>query len=204
MNPYVTGEAAFYGRIFHVTPDVLIPRFETEVLVQELLRRTQKGRVLEIGTGSGNIAITLACECPEMEIVTVDCSGPALAVARLNWERLGGGSRVQFVESDALFDAVQGEFDVFVSNPPYLCNVPEEVDSNVCLYEPHIALFPPDPLYFYRLFAKQASARLIALEVPHERAYKIQGLFSAWQTELINDLTGRPRVLMGGVSYGLH
>jgi release factor glutamine methyltransferase len=151
---YILGEAPFYGRNFLVTRDTLIPRNETEELVHRLLKENPKPglRVLDLGTGTGCIPITLALELMDPEVYALDVSLQALEVARKNAAQLG--AKVQFMEGDLLGATPNLElFDVLVSNPPY---VPLQdqgaMHTNVLNFEPHLALFVPDedPLLFYR------------------------------------------------------
>ena len=156
---YVLGKAEFCEAEFEVAEGVLIPRPETEELVYRIAEAAKRGaRILDIGTGSGAIAISLARLIEGAEIVAVDISNEALAIARRNAERLG--AKVEFVEADALGDlSLLGEFDIIVSNPPY---IPQsdiaDMRKNVVEFEPHIALFVPDDdiLRFYRATAENA------------------------------------------------
>ena len=125
---YLLGEKEFYGRPFRVSPAVLIPRPETELLAQlalDRLRELRAPRVLDLGTGSGCLAVTLALECPTVTVTAADRSVEALAVARANAERLG--ARVECVRSD-WFEGIEGVFDAIVANPPYVatgdCHLP--------------------------------------------------------------------------------
>lgn len=166
---YVTGIAHFWSYPFEVTPSVLIPRPETEELVArgiEYLKRLRHNpRVLDIGTGSGCIAITVALQVPGTVVEAWDISPDALEVAGRNAGRLG--ATVKWVSCDALSDASwQGldTFDLILSNPPYIA--PEEmeaVDTHVLRHEPAIALFGPerDPLLFYRVMARHAAGVLV-------------------------------------------
>ena len=156
---YVLGKAEFCEAEFEVAEGVLIPRPETEELVYRIAEAAKRGaRILDIGTGSGAIAISLARLIEVAEVVAVDISKEALAIARRNAERLG--AKVEFVEADALGDLSHlGEFDIIVSNPPY---IPQsdiaDMRKNVVEFEPHIALFVPDDdiLRFYRATAENA------------------------------------------------
>lgn len=158
---YILGEAAFYDLTFKVTPDVLIPRPETEELIDRIIRRHAKKelRIADIGTGSGCIAVTLARHLPDAEIWAVDISEAALAVARENAIKNEAG--IHFVQTDILspdaYAALPGSFDIIVSNPPYVTHSEKEVmEKNVLEYEPAAALFVPDhePLLFYRAIAR--------------------------------------------------
>ena len=151
---YILGEAPFYGRSFGVTPDTLIPRNETEELVHKIIKENPKSglRVLDLGTGTGCIPITLALELQDPEVYALDVSVQALAVARKNALQLG--AKVEFLEGNLLGSIPNlGPFDVLVSNPPYVpLRDQGEMHANVLNFEPHLALFVPDedPLVFYR------------------------------------------------------
>ncbi len=155
---YITGFAWFLDRKFAVREGVLIPRPETEELVRMISDR-YKGRsglrVLDVGTGSGCIAVTLAAELKQAEVVAVDVSESALEVARENARR--HRVSVDFVRCDMLQESPSGYFDLIVSNPPYVTlQEKDEMRPNVLRYEPHRALFVPDddPLVFYRVIAE--------------------------------------------------
>ena len=160
---YILGEAEFCELRLDVGEGVLIPRPETEELVYNVVQHVKpNSRILDVGTGSGAIAIALAYNLPEAEVVAVDISPRALAIAKRNAERVGVD--VNFVEADALGDLTSlGEFDVIVSNPPYIPQSDiSEMRANVVDYEPHNALFVPDDdaLCFYRSIAENASKML--------------------------------------------
>jgi len=164
---YVLGEAWFCGRRFHVAPGVLIPRSETEELCRMILaEETRPGRrVLDIGTGSGCIAITLALSLPEAKVSAIDISDQALTIARGNAAALGAA--VDFRQQDILdrsrYGVSDASVDVIVANPPYV-TVSEKKDMrvNVLDHEPSLALFVPDDdaLRFYRAIADYALANL--------------------------------------------
>lgn len=157
---YVLGRAEFCGRWFNVCPGVLIPRPETEELCAWITADSKKldsQKVLDIGTGSGCIAITLQLDMPESRVTAWDISPDALDVARENAQRLG--ANVSFVRQDALNAKPEGEWDVIVSNPPYICEKEKkDMAVNVLEHEPHTALFVPDadPLLFYRAITRLA------------------------------------------------
>lgn len=157
---YVLGRAEFCGRWFSVRPGVLIPRPETEELCAWITadsKASASPKVLDIGTGSGCIAITLQLDMPESKVTAWDISADALDVARENAQRLG--ANVNFVRQDALNAKPEGEWDVIVSNPPYICEKEKkDMAVNVLEHEPHTALFVPDadPLLFYRAITRLA------------------------------------------------
>lgn len=207
---YVIGRTDFFGREFKVDSRVLIPRPETEELVDRI-RRTERDarRILDVGTGSGCIAITLALELPTAEVAAIDLSADALEVARHNAAQLG--AKVDFRAGDALssFDQLFDKpFDVVVSNPPY---VPESdrktMHCNVLEHEPEMALFVPDedPLRFYRAIA-QTSWQLLReggalyFEIYHALADEMQSLVEQMGYEEVTifcDLQEKPRMLCG-------
>lgn len=157
---YVLGRAEFCGRWFDVRPGVLIPRPETEELCAWITadsKASASPKVLDIGTGSGCIAITLQLDMPESKVTAWDISADALDVARENAQQLG--ANVNFVRQDALNAKPEGEWDVIVSNPPYICEKEKkDMAVNVLEHEPHTALFVPDadPLLFYRAITRLA------------------------------------------------
>lgn len=157
---YVLGRAEFSGRWFNVRPGVLIPRPETEELCAWITADSKASgnpKVLDIGTGSGCIAITLQLDMPESKVTAWDISADALDAARENAQQLG--ANVNFVKQDALNAKPEGEWDVIVSNPPYICEKEKkDMAVNVLEHEPHKALFVPDadPLLFYRAITRLA------------------------------------------------
>lgn len=169
---YVLGHAYFYGRRFMVAPGVLIPRPETEQLCGIILENKENAgasgngvqKVLDLCTGSGCIAITLALEMPDAEVSAVDISPDALLIAERNSNSLG--ACVSFCRQDILSvsaDDVQGEFSLIVSNPPYITvSERQQMSRNVLEHEPHVALFVPDddPLRFYRVIGELAVRKL--------------------------------------------
>ena len=160
---YLTGEREFHGLSLQVTPDVLIPRPETELLVELALERlpNRAGRVLDLGTGSGAIAVAIAHVAPDAEVVAVDASGAALAVARENARR--HGAAIRFVEGEWFAGVGRERFDVVVSNPPYIPS------GDIATLQPEVASFEPrlaldggsDGLDAYRRLGP-ATVRLLA------------------------------------------
>lgn len=157
---YIEGEAAFMGLTFRVAPGVLIPRQDTEILCEEALSRMKPGaRVLDIGTGSGALAVSLARLGRGAQVTAVDVSDTALSIARDNARRLG--AQVRFLHSDC-FSAVAGErFDMIVSNPPYISREEMETLMPEVRREPELALAGgEDGLDFYRRIVREAPAHL--------------------------------------------
>jgi|SRR5690606_22501135 len=164
---YITGYAPFYGREFQVNSSVLIPRNETEELVHLILAENQqKGlHLLDIGTGSGCIPVTLALEMDDPHITAVDVSVAALNVAKQNADQYQTAA-IQFIYCNVLQEQLPvGDLDVIVSNPPYVRESEKaEMHTNVLDHEPHSALFVPedDPLIFYRVIASKGQSALKA------------------------------------------
>lgn len=162
---YVTGKAYFHGYTFHVEPGVLIPRPETEQLCDEVvsaMRELEHPSILDIGTGSGCISITIAKNLPRSMVSAWDISGKALHIASSNANSLS--ANVDFQKQDALnLPFHVGKWDAIVSNPPYICHKEiNHMEKNVLNYEPHIALFVPnhDPLRFYKAIVKYSYTAL--------------------------------------------
>ena len=204
---YITGETEFYGLPFRVTPDVLIPRPETEHLVEQALAlatRFQAPRIADLGTGSGAIAIALAHHLPNAAITAIDLSAPALDIARLNAELNGVTHRIRFLEGDLLGSVFGEQFDIVVSNPPY---VPLADRASLAIevrdHEPALALFAGDDgLDIYRRLIPGAFAALVpggfvALEIGFGQSPVIAALLADSgfdQIEFVPDLQNIPRV----------
>ena len=207
---YITGEQEFYGLALGVTPAVLIPRPETEILVEAVLREVKRAglqsalRILDVGTGSGAIAIALAHHLPHARVTAVDLSSAALEVAASNAARHGLASRIRFVASD-LLDALPPDellFDVIVSNPPYVPTADRDsLHPQVRDHEPAAALFAgPDGLDIYRRLIPQARAALrpnglLALEIGHGQREAIASLLNDWnELRFLDDLQHIARI----------
>jgi release factor glutamine methyltransferase len=223
---YIIGETEFYGRKFKVTPDTLIPRPETEELVQLIIAPPapdggafeSKVRVLaspsgaggatllDTGTGSGCIAISLACELPDAQVYAYDISEEALKIAKQNADV--NKANVIFEKVDILepFTVQHSPFTVIVSNPPYVMNSEKaEMERNVLDYEPHLALFVEDndPLIFYQKIAEFASKNLInnglcVVEINQSFGLETAELF--WnqgfrKVEVVKDMFGKDRMV---------
>jgi release factor glutamine methyltransferase len=171
MEPlqYVLGETEFYSLPLQVNPSVLIPRPETEELVDRVIRQSDASsalRILDIGTGSGCIAIALAKHLPKAAVTAVDISAPALQTARQNATL--NQVDIHFIQADILktevaMKQIDGAFDIIVSNPPYVLDAEKQtMSANVLDYEPHCALFVPDndPLLFYKAIVDFALQKL--------------------------------------------
>lgn len=198
---YIIGQREFYGRMFRVRPGVLIPRQETETLLEAALAALEAGPILDIGTGSGCLAITIKLERPGIEVTGLDNSAIALDVASDNAESLGAD--VAWVRSD-LFESIQGrQYEVIVSNPPYI-GIDEPLMPEVREFEPSGALFAgKDGLDFYRRLAIEAAPYLLPngqllLEVGHQQSEAVKTLFidNGWKHEAtVKDLSGIERVV---------
>jgi release factor glutamine methyltransferase len=153
----ILGAREFYGRMFHVTPDVLDPRGDTETIVDLCLEKRAQ-RILDLGVGSGAILLTILAEWPESEGVGVDLSAAALAVAKANGKNLGVGARVDWIQC-RWFEKLYGKFDLIVSNPPYIASADiAGLERDVRDHDPHLALDGGvDGLDCYRAIASQAS-----------------------------------------------
>ncbi|HEU4391320.1 MAG TPA: peptide chain release factor N(5)-glutamine methyltransferase, partial [Blastocatellia bacterium] len=209
---YIVGRREFYGLDFMVTPDVLIPRPETEFLVEEVIATATINWpdcplvIADIGTGSGCIAVSVATRIPRALLIATDVSPAALAVARSNATRHGVESRIEFLEGDLLapLDG-RSSVDIIVSNPPY---VPDRslaaLQREVRDYEPHVALSGgPDGLGFYRRLLSEAGERLntprfLLLEIGFSQLDDVARLGQDASWDLANvtrDLQGIPRAL---------
>ena len=210
---YVLGEAEFCGRLFHVAHGVLIPRPETQELCQWMIATLRSYptplSILDIGTGSGCIACTLAAEIPEADVTAWDISETALAMARENAKRTN--VHVSFRQVDALQLPATPvppatHYDLIVSNPPYICERERTAMApNVLDHEPPLALFVPDddPLLFYRAIADYARKSLkpggsLFFEINPLYTQELQALLQAMSYHIIetrNDQFGKPRMI---------
>jgi release factor glutamine methyltransferase len=199
---YITGRQEFYGRDFRVTPDVLIPRPETEHLVEAAMARIQPGNVVvDVGTGSGAIAITLALETGA-RVFASDISTPALCVAQSNARRLA--ANVGFLAAD-LVDAIPGHsIDLLVSNPPYVPATDQpSLQREVRDYEPPVALFGgPTGLEIYQRLIGEAAHVLrpngwLLLELGYNSLDPVRAMLErGWsEIDVIPDLAGFPRII---------
>jgi release factor glutamine methyltransferase len=204
---YITGRQEFWGLEFIVSPAVLIPRPETEHLVAAALEKAgalnlDLVRIIDVGTGSGCVALALASELPEAEIEAVDISATALEVAKTNAQRLDLAARIKFYESDLLASA-RGEFDFIVSNPPYVgrCEA-DKVQREVREHEPEVAVFGGEQgLDIYRRLIPQAWEKLkpggwLLMEIGFSIEAPVRELLKDWsEVNSAPDLQGIPRVV---------
>jgi release factor glutamine methyltransferase len=207
---YIVGETEFYGLTFRVTPDVLIPRPETEHVVEKVIAlaaQFPQPRIVDVGTGSGAIAIALAHELPRAEITATDISTAALGVACENAKRNGVAGRIRFVEGDLLAPVAGETFDFVISNPPYVAERDRDALAvEVRDYEPATALFAgEDGLNIYRRLIPAALAALapggfLVVEIGFGQAESLRSLLNEQGFEKIDftpDLQGIPRVACG-------
>ena len=214
---YVVGEQSFLGRNFRVNESVLIPRGETEGLIRVVLayrhsllpknNLASPFRILDVGTGSGCIAVTLSLDIDGAEVYGTDVSSAALSVASENAAILN--APVNFLEHNILRETIPfRDLDVVVSNPPYV-TIAEKASMlpNVTEFEPHLALFVPDddPLVFYREIARQARQALkpegiLAVEINEKFGKEVSDLFLAegfYSVKVAQDVAGKDRVVSG-------
>lgn len=204
---YLIGHTEFWSLTFEVTPAVLIPRADTEIIIEEALNRAEgTGELLDVGTGSGAIAISLATELADWKITALDISDEALEIAGRNAEKNGVGGQVRFLHAD-LAQLPQQQYDLIVSNPPYIA--PSEWDElmpEVRCFEPQKALLAADNgLDCYRKLAAQAQSRLkpggwLLVEIGYRQAEVVTRLFTeAGLQDLFvrDDYAGQPRVVGG-------
>jgi release factor glutamine methyltransferase len=210
---YILGEAFFFGRKFKVNSAVLIPRPETEELVQVVLDFVRSGRkrisaIVDVGTGSGCIPITLALELrsPTIKIWGTDVSEKALEVARKNATVWGVDTR--FYNQDVLTDFIPVTLDVIISNPPYIpMSDRETLSKNVVDYEPSTALFvePDDPLIFYKALVQRSRQSLkpggmLAVEINERFGLEVSDLLESSKfvnVQIIKDMFGKDRIVTG-------
>lgn len=208
---YINGKENFFSRDFIVNENVLIPRYETEELVENILYKIDDYfddyssiDLCDVGTGSGAIAITLALEEPKLNVVATDISEEALEVAKANASELD--AQVTFYQGDMLEPLIdrQQKFDIFVSNPPYIPQ-DQEIESVVKDNEPHVALFGGnDGLYFYRKIFKDVrhvlkDRALLAFEMGFDQrelmSQAVEQYFPGIPYEIIKDINGKDRML---------
>lgn len=202
---YVTGKTVFCGRDFHVEKGVLIPRPETEELCELIINGNTVAapRILDVGTGSGCIAITLASELPHSTVSAWDVSEDALRIASGNADNIK--THVVFEKKDILKARHDGDndFDIIVSNPPYICDKEAaDMEPHVLCHEPHLALFVPDdnPLLFYRSITQYAATALSPLGMLY---FEINPIYADALKEMICSY-GFDNVMIHDDQFGKH
>jgi len=204
---YITGEAEFYGLPFHVDPGVLIPRPETELAVEKALEHAAgfaRPRIVDVGTGSGAIAVALTHHLPDAAVTAIDLSAAALEAARGNAARNGVADRVRFLEGDLLKPVAEETFEIVVSNPPYVRETDRaSLDVEVREFEPALALFAgEDGMAVYRRLIPQAFCALVSggflvLEIGFGQEQGVRALLEIAgfrEIAFTADLQGIPRV----------
>ena len=207
---YIMGETEFYGLPFRVTPDVLIPRPETEHLVETVIalcRDAAHPRIVDVGTGSGAIAVALAHTLPQAQVTATDVSAAALDVAQQNAARNGVADHIRFLKGDLLCPVHRELFDVIASNPPYVSTTDRSTLAvEVREQEPAVALFAgSDGLSIYTRLIPQAAELLapgghIVLEIGYDQQQSIAALLAAGDfrgIHFVPDLQGIARVAVG-------
>ncbi len=206
---YVLGKAHFYGRDFKVNPNVLIPRKETEELVDHIIKDHPNfgGRILDIGTGSGCIPITLSIELTDATVEAIDISQDALEIARENTKSLN--TSIVFHQLDILSsEQLPNTYDIIVSNPPYVLDKEKALmQPNVLNHEPHLALFVEDetPLVFYKAIITKATHSLnpkgiLYFEINEQFGNEVSEMMKSTRggnTKIIKDMQGKDRIVKG-------
>lgn len=203
---YIVNKQNFYGRDFYVDKGVLIPRYDTEILVDEALKRIKNDElVLDIGTGSGVIGITIALEKEKTKVLAVDISDKAIEVANINKNNLLCNN-IKIVKSNLFENIDFKSFDFIISNPPYISNGEiEEMSLDTYIHEPHEALFAKaDGLYYYYEISKQAVNYLkengyIAFEIGYKQKEAVVDIlkeFGYVEIEVIKDFNNKDRVVI--------
>ena len=201
----ILGRREFWGRTFSINKNVLDPRGDTETLIDYVIEKPVK-KVLELGTGSGVIAVTLACAWKEVQVTAVDISEDALLLAQINAEKFNVENKIQFLKSD-WFENVEGIFDMIISNPPYIGWVEQDkVSAEVKKYDPEIALFAGyDGFDAYKKIIPSLSKflnkdGLVVLEIGATQSSKVKDIMNSsgfFGIEIIKDLSGKERAVAG-------
>ena len=199
----ILGRREFWGRSFFINENVLDPRADTETLIDFVIEKPVKS-VLELGTGSGAIAVTLACEWKEVHVTAVDISEEALSLAKTNAEKFNVQNKVHFLKSD-WFEAVRGPFDLIISNPPYIGWIEKDhLAAEVVKYDPEIALFAGfDGLDAYRRIVPNLAKFLnpcgfVVLEIGAFQSKQVKNMMNAVgliDTKIVKDLSGKDRLV---------
>lgn len=193
----------FWGRSFSINENVLDPRGDTETLIDYVIEKPVKS-VLELGTGSGAIAVTLACEWEEVNVTAIDISADALLLAKINAEKFNVQNKIQFLKSD-WFDAIEGIYDLIISNPPYIgLKEKEKISDDVINYDPEIALFAGNEgLDAYKKIIPNLAKYLkpdgfVVLEIGAFQSNQVKNMMNAVgfvDTKIVKDLSGKDRLI---------
>ena len=199
----ILGRRDFWGRTFSINENVLDPRGDTETLIDFVIEKPVKS-VLELGTGSGAIAITLACEWKEVHVTAVDISEDALLLAKLNAEKFNVQDKIHFLKSD-WYDSVKGLFDLIISNPPYIALAEQdELSAEVIKYDPNISLFAGrDGLSAYKTIIPNLAKflnpdGLVVLEIGASQGIQVKNMMNAAgfiDAKIVKDLSGKDRLV---------
>jgi len=199
----ILGRREFWGRSFSISENVLDPRADTETLIDFVIEKPVKS-VLELGTGSGVIAVTLACEWKEVHVTAVDVSEEALSIAKINADMFNVQNKIDFLKSD-WFDAVKGTFDMIISNPPYIGLIErDELPTEIIKYDPEIALFAGrDGLDAYKKIIPDLVKFLnpdgfVVLEIGASQSNQVKNMMNVVgfiDTQIVKDLSGKDRLV---------
>ena len=199
----ILGRREFWGRSFFINENVLDPRGDTETLIDFVIEKPVKS-VLDLGTGSGVIAVTLACEWKKVHVTAVDISEEALSMAKINAEKFNVQNKIDFLKSN-WFEAVKGSFDLIISNPPYIGLIEkDEISTEVIKYDPEIALFSGrDGLDAYKKIIPNLAKFLnpdgfIVLEIGASQSNQVKNMMNVVgfiETQVVKDLSGKDRLV---------
>ena len=199
----ILGKREFWGRSFSINKKVLDPRADTETLIEFVIEKPVKS-VLELGTGSGAIAVTLACEWKHVHLTAVDISEDAISMAKINAEKFNVQNKIHFLKSD-WFETVRGSFDLIISNPPYIGLIEkDEIAAEVVKYDPEIALFAGrDGLEAYKRIIPNLAKFLnpdgiVVLETGASQSNQVKIMINAVgfiDTKIVKDLSGKDRLV---------
>ena len=199
----ILGRREFWGRTFSINKNVLDPRGDTETLIDYVIEKPVK-KVLELGTGSGVIAVTLACAWKEVQVTAVDISEDALLLAQINAEKFNVENKIQFLKSD-WFENVEGIFDMIISNPPYIGWIEQnKISAEVKKYDPEIALFAGyDGFDAYKKIIPSLSKflnqdGLVVLEVGASQSSQVKDIMNSsgfFDVKILKDLSGKERAV---------
>ena len=199
----ILGRREFWGRSFSINKNVLDPRGDTETLIEFVIEKPVKS-VLELGTGSGAIAVTLACEWKEVHVTAIDISEDALLLAKINAEKFNVQNKIQFLKSD-WFDAIDGIFDLIISNPPYIgLKEKDRILDEVIKYDPEISLFAGNEgLDAYKRIIPNLARYLkpdgfVVLEIGASQSNQVTNMMNAVgfaNTKIVKDLSGKDRLI---------